>query len=464
MASVFNRRSAGGDRGTLGTRENPKWIAVYAAGTKSDGKPIWKQKAIPENANVTNKREAQRWADQYERDFKAGKTAEQSAPSPLIGDLIDKWEPTLATRGVRTDRSRIRLHVRPAFADRRLADVGVADLMRWIDQQRAAKDRLSEGSIRHNLGTLSRFYSWCIERGYASVNPCRSITPGSRPKMAGKKDVPYLNDDRVVRRIAEALPEPIGLMFYIGHTSGLRLGEICGLRIADVSLFIDQGLIRASHSYDGPLKEDKLQKGKSKIVPAAADAEATIRPRLNRRLAEGAKPDDYFFPNRMKPRGRRAQSPPPGYYRKEYVDTAWNETMIELGLTKPGDVVKRRGRKVRVDSKTGEPLPVAALSFYEATRHSFASRLLEAGNSLDEVSHALNHSSPEVTKRNYDHFKRTSYSPTMRIGVGFKAPTDGGKVLPMTSAPSRHSAFHSARVDSDENRDEAVDEKSHAMR
>src|SRR5439155_1588219 len=84
-----------------------------------------------------------------------------------------------------------------------------------------------------------------------------------------------------------------------------------------------------------------------------------------------------------------------------------------LGFTKPADSVKRRGHKPRLDKKTGKPLPVPALTFYEATRHSFASRALEEGNSIDEVSKALGHSCTAVTERHYAHFKRTSYSSTM---------------------------------------------------
>ena len=439
MASVFDR----------GTRDNPKFVAKYDSGERTvEGAIVWRQKVAP--PEITSKTDAKAWAAQFERDHKDGKAPAPRRTSATCGALMDAWEKTLDNRSADADRSRLRQHMRPAFATRSIDSVDVSDVLAWIDTQRSARDRLSEGSIGHNVRLLSRFYSWCIQRKYATVNPVRSVPPNSRPSRAPKKDVPYLNDNRKVRAIYNALPEPIGLMFYIGHTSGLRLGEICGLRIADVALFLNDGMIRSSHSYDGPLKEDKRAEGKSKMVPAAADAKTTIRPWLNRRLAAGAEPNDYFFPNRMKPRGKvdPSRPPPPGYYQQEYVDNVWNQTLVTLGYTKPGDSIQRRGRKAKVDKKTGAPLPIAFLSFYEATRHSFASRLLEAGNSLDEVSHALNHSSPEVTKRHYAHWERKSYSPTMRIGVGVKAAKKGGgKVVAMQKKQHRHGAAHGARVD-----------------
>ena len=41
-------------------------------------------------------------------------------------------------------------------------------------------------------------------------------------------------------------------------------------------------------------------------------------------------------------------------------------------------------------------------------------------SSLDEVSAALGHSSPVVTRRYYDHFVRKSFSPEIRRGLGIK--------------------------------------------
>ena len=70
------------------------------------------------------------------------------------------------------------------------------------------------------------------------------------------------------------------------------------------------------------------------------------------------------------------------------------------------------------------------MTWYEATRHSFVSRHLANGASLDEVSAAVGHSSPVVTKRLYDHFIRRSFSPRLRTGLGLSQPTPG-RIVPM---------------------------------
>jgi site-specific recombinase XerC len=200
--------------------------------------------------------------------------------------------------------------------------------------------RLSDGSIRHNLNLLSRFFSWAVIREHVAANPVRSIPTNHRPQQAPKRDVPYLKDNRIARKLLGALPSPVNLMFYVGHTSGLRLGEICGLRMSDMAKLsaADDATIRVRYSYDGPLKEDKKEIGLSKLAPVGGDAERLLRPWINRRLAEGAQPEDYLFNN---PNG--------GHYLPVFVERTWRKAALPLKVT---------------------------LTFYEATRHSFASRLL----------------------------------------------------------------------------------------
>jgi integrase len=92
-------------------------------------------------------------------------------------------------------------------------------------------------------------------------------------------------------------------------------------------------------------------------------------------------------------------------FRKEHVEYRWERASDALGLN---------------------------LTWYQATRHSFASRNLSRGVPLDEVAAALGHSTPAVTARHYAHFIRKTFSPLMTAAL---APVDGGgKVLPIAAA------------------------------
>jgi integrase len=93
-------------------------------------------------------------------------------------------------------------------------------------------------------------------------------------------------------------------------------------------------------------------------------------------------------------------------------------------------LLKKRGDKIANEKKP-------KMTWYQARRHSFVSRHLSGGASLDEVSAAVGHSSPVVTKRFYDHYVRRSFSPKLRAGLGLGATQDGGRVVPMRKQARR---------------------------
>jgi integrase len=223
------------------------------------------------------------------------------------------------------------------------------------------------------VNLLSRLFSWAIGGGLASTNPVKMVPQGVRPIAAQDSDGPWLEDDEKVPELVAALGGDIGLMFYLANRSGLRLGEVCRLRLSDLE-FRKEGVIRVTRSYGGPLKEDK-RGGKTKWAPAPDDAEAVLGIHLKIRKLHGAEADDLAFPFvPAKTQNRRRTSKWTGY-RKEYVEARWDDDAKACGV---------------------------GLTWYAATRHTFVSRSLKAGASLDEVSAAVGHSSPVVPRRFYE--------------------------------------------------------------
>jgi integrase len=371
MASVFFR----------GPKSAPRWYARYR-----DPAGVWRSRRV----RVDNRKDAVKIATSLEAQSERrryGLEAPESA-ALLVGDLMKRWENSLVNRSAYDDRSRLRLHVVPRFASMRLADLTLPVLMQWLDELRAAR-RLEPGTQRHLLNLVSRFFGWAIERGFATVNPVRQIPAGRRPQHAPKRDVPWLADDDQVRAIMRELPDPFRLMFYVGNRTGMRLGEICGLRLSDVA-DLAAGAFRVRYSYAGPLKEDKTGSGKVKWTPAPSDATGVLGPWIERRRAEGATAEAFLF---MREHER--------HFRKEHVEYRWELAAEALGL---------------------------GLTWYQATRHSFASRNLSRGVALDEVAAALGHSTPAVTARHYAHFVRKTFSPLMTSPLG---PGGGAVVIPI---------------------------------
>ncbi len=374
----------------------------------TNDKPNWVYKP----SRQATKAQAKRWVQGIESRIARGQVGiEDDGDAPAFKPAFDAFLEGLTNRNAADDRSRGRRHVVPKFARMKLADVGLARVMEWIDEQRATA-ALSEASIRHNMNLLSRFFSWAIARDKASINPVRQIPMGSRPTQTVKSDTPWLDDDAIVRKLIGDLEEPINFMFYLCNRSGLRTGEAAGLRMSDMA-FVEEGLIRVRFSYEGPLKEDKKGAGKVKWVPAPEDCAEFLGPWIEQRKAQAAGPEAPVFPC-----ARRKGL----CYRKEYIESCWEEAAPKhVGAREV--LLKKKGDKTANEQKP-------TMTWYQATRHSFVSRHLSRGASLDEVSAAVGHSSPMVTKRFYDHYVRRSFSPKLRAGLGLGAK-QGGRIVSM---------------------------------
>jgi integrase len=377
-----------------GPRNAPKFYVKFDRGHTSDGRRVMSMRLLK---GVENILQARQEAARVEREVAAGRDPFPDAivvPSAggAAGPLLRQWADTLKNRNARDDRSRITRHLDPEFGKIKVEQITLPVVMTWIDK--LADSDLSPQSQRHALGLLSRFFSWCIERGLASANPVRMVPIGKRPVARLDADRPWLEDEKKVPELVAALGPEVGLMFYLGNRSGLRPGEVCGLRMGDLD-FLKEGVIRVAHSYGGPLKEDKRGEGKVKWVPAPADAEKVLKIHLKRRRVQGAKGEDLVFPYIPKqPQNRRRTSDWTGY-RKEYLEQCWEQAT--------------RGKDRRVKG--------VELTWYEATRHSFVSRNLKAGVQLDEVSAAVGHATPATTKRHYGHFIRKIFNPALRQGL-----------------------------------------------
>ncbi|MEP6652259.1 MAG: site-specific integrase [Myxococcales bacterium] len=364
-----------------GTRARPRYYGQFktAQGTLTN-------RALK---GVKNAREARDAVADIETRIRKGLTPFPSAQTEsTLAPLLERWRDGLRNRNAKTDQSRITRHLIPKFgkmAIERAAALPVT--MHWIDDLAATK--LAPASQRLVFNLWSRFWSWAILMGHATTNPCRMVPQGARPQDTQKRDLPWLNDETIVVKVMEALPRPVDLMFYIGNRSGLRMGEICGLHMSDLD-HIGKGFIVVRNSYGGLLKEDKAGTGKAKKVPAPEDAVFVLKTWLSERRLAGATAESLVFPYvPEKPQHRRRTSPWTGY-RKEYLEQVWEQNARAIAL---------------------------GMSWYQSTRHAFVSRALNDGAPLDEVSAAVGHSSPTVTKKYYDHFVRETFSASLRRGL-----------------------------------------------
>lgn len=201
-------------------------------------------------------------------------------------------------RNIRNDRSRWERHVLAApFAAKPLEGITRAEIRDWVHgllRRRATKAlrtrdgiqhsktgrTLSSQTVKHVLNLLRRALQEAMDDGLVAANPAAGISVPSR--STGEATWTYLEQDEI-DRIAqcEGLPEQRRLIFEVAIYTGLRAGELWGLRWVDVDLDGEVPGIIVRHSRKGPTKNGKIRR--LPLLPRAAAALSRWRELSNSR-------------------------------------------------------------------------------------------------------------------------------------------------------------------------------------
>lgn len=321
---------------------------------------------------------------------------------PSLGELATKWlaRREHTHRAWRDDRNRWKLHLAPAFGGFRPADVDAAMIRRFVETKLAEK--LVSTTVGHLVRLLSTFLADVVEQGFISANPVGSLPRSTRRLYRNATDprtTPFLEKLDDVRRVFGALPAPVNVAFAVGALAGLRTGEVLGLDWRDVDLATKRILVRQQvrHGRVGPLKDDE-----SRLMPILSPLAPIL---AEWKLKTGGV--GLLFTPACEGRGGRPGRP------ATFVQVHTLHRHLKLALA-----------KCRID----------ALTWYQATRHTFASQFVLSGGSIEKLSKLMGHSSVTTTER-YAHLRTDLFrvEDYDRLAVDMRAV--GGVVVPMKPAP-----------------------------
>ncbi|MBP6830342.1 MAG: site-specific integrase [Deltaproteobacteria bacterium] len=174
-----------------------------------------------------------------------------------VRELCDYWlkhkAPTKRSRA--DDESMIRHHLLPGFGSVLLRELSVVH----VDGYREARSHLSPKTVRNHLTLLTSMLSLACDLGWI-VTPPRIPKPTPDPDDDVRQ--PWLKSDEEIERLlaaARAEIEPDDPHSEVAHVlyqsallTGMRAGELAGLRWEDVSL--PKRHIDVRRSYDGKTK------------------------------------------------------------------------------------------------------------------------------------------------------------------------------------------------------------------
>ena len=202
--------------------------------------------------------------------------------------VLERWEPNiypmLRFLTVRNYRYIVRTHLLPFFGAMRLPEISPADVQMLLAQK--AK-QLAPRSVLSLRNRLLKIFGIAMKWGYVQSNPAQGA---QIPALVDTRDRRTLTAGQV-RRLLAVLQEPYHTMVLLAVLSGLRRGEIFGLRWKAVS-FEEGSLLVSESSFEGHSTPVKTRASRRKVFVDALVLEtlAALRPLR-------FQPEDFVFPS-----------------------------------------------------------------------------------------------------------------------------------------------------------------------
>jgi integrase len=328
-----------------------------------------------------SKEEAKRTLDTLMLEVRTGRLAPSSAlgADNTLDDLAKPWlerRKALGHKASKDDDGRWKNHVSPVLGKLSAGEVTTAVLKTFIEAKLA--EGLNPQTVKHCVNLVSALYV-----DTELPNPVRMLPKATRRLMKPTHhpdDTPFIRTKEDVLKVFEKLSDPYRVMYAAGAWAGLRPGEVKALRVEDIDF--KNGLMTISRQVvEGEVRPPK--NGKPRTVPLMEPLRSILEDWV--KSLDGGKDDEnkaerYLF------------KPKRGMFVREH-------TLL---------------KHIKAAMEAAELTP---LTWYEATRHTYASLFVLHGGSLEHLKVLMGHSSILVTQR-YAHLAdRTATVPVAMFPV-----------------------------------------------
>ncbi|MEU0934304.1 tyrosine-type recombinase/integrase [Embleya sp. NPDC005971] len=371
--------------------------------TRDHGKgKRWTVRDIPgvKDRSFAALEDAKAWLKSASTDSRRGTFIDPRDGEITLQDYYDQhWWPSVryppSTReGV---EGRFRNHILPHLGMRSLNEIGTDEIKAWV--VRAEQD-IDPNHVRTCWQHLSSILQAAVEAKRIGVNLCRGQST-ARPPAKPKQKARALERDAMMR-VREALADRYKVLLDLGVGSGLRQGEALGASPDDVvgdELQVVRQVMRInSRLCFGPPKGNK-----ERTVPLTPMASESIKRHMEAYPTREVEltwvdPDRPNLPWEKRPRVMvrllTTTVKSNAINRTDWNQLSWKPALASAGLIKRIE-----------ESHLYEPS--RDLGFH-LTRHTFASVMLEAGESIVTLAKWLGHEDPAFTLRTYTHFMPTA--------------------------------------------------------
>lgn len=226
-------------------RKDGRWVAQVELGY-AQGKRQRKYLVAHKRTDVNRRLQDYLGSEEY-RVAIGESQATSKVAVPSVRELGAAW---LASRKfsvkyttIEREESILRCHVYPAFGDALVTAVVEEDIS---DLLKSLRSRLAKQTVVHVLVVTKAVFNYGVRRGVLGTNPAALIR---RPQIPARKPV-FLEEDERTRYLAAATGHKYEAAFRLALGTGMRLGEVLGLRWEDIdfeenTLFVKNSLTKA---------------------------------------------------------------------------------------------------------------------------------------------------------------------------------------------------------------------------
>ncbi|MGW0393663.1 tyrosine-type recombinase/integrase [Streptomyces sp. NPDC003042] len=335
--------------------------------------------------------DAKGWLRRSGTDSERGEFVDPRDGSITLTDFVTRhWRAGVrgAPGTVKRVDERVRLHILPHLGAVALRDVSATVLRGYIA---TLEGECSPRYARQILTSLSNIFETAIDDKRLVRNPMRAKTV-RWPKAP--------DDDRdawplaTAQRVRDVINPRYRIAVVVALGCGLRQGEVFGLSPKDIDF--ERGVIRVRRQVQllsGRLYFALPKGGKTRIVdmPRSVATELAAyfldHPAVDVELPWGGPETDrekQSFPLVLTTTYGNA------IRANIFNDEAWKPALAAAGVIP----VREKGARWKASRKDG----------FHVLRHTYASVLLEAGESIVTLARWLGHSSPTITLDHYAHF------------------------------------------------------------
>jgi len=389
----------------------------------------WRDPAGRKRAkNFQRKRDAERFVSELEATKNRGLYIDPHAGRIRFADYLPRWVVgrNHETNTTFRDQSVMRNHIVPRWGQVSLAKIDHTSVQAWVAD---LSSRLSPATVRECYRVFSSVMRSAVRDRILGFNPCEGVR--LPPRRRKDSDERTITRDTFVRQLLPVIPNRYRGLVAVAGGTGLRWGEVLGLRIDTIDL--NTGLVhvrRVVIEVNGKVTSKPYPKSKAgrRSVPLPGFAGRLLRDRLRR--YPSARTGEVFT--------NQAGGP---LRRSTWRRRVWRPALVRAGLL--GKVVQEGPKDYRgiwndeagADQSAAfrtEPEAVnevarnaaGGLRFHDL-RHSYATWLVYDGVPINDAQRLLGHERPSTTLDLYTHYQReldprvgelfADFSPTLDL-------------------------------------------------